>query len=100
MTESSLGHTATSKMSPCGPPTQHVVGDAGSVSGAVVSACVQPLDVLRTRMQADAAAGSLQGVRRTMRTLFREGGLKCALLLMTLPPAGPLQCAYIATDSR
>mmetsp|Transcript_10390 Transcript_10390/g.31303 ORF Transcript_10390/g.31303 Transcript_10390/m.31303 type:complete len:319 (-) Transcript_10390:2653-3609(-) len=49
---------------------------SGSVSGAVVSACVQPLDVLRTRMQADAAAGSLQGVRRTMRTLFREGGLK------------------------
>jgi len=46
------------------------------MAGAVVSACVQPLDVLRTRMQADAAAGRLQGSVSTLRMLLREAGTR------------------------
>ena len=48
----------------------------GAMAGAVVSACVQPLDVLRTRMQADAAAGRLQGSIGTLRMLLLEGGMR------------------------
>lgn len=49
---------------------------SGSVSGAVVSACVQPLDVLRTRMQADSAAGVLRSTAETATLIMREGGLR------------------------
>lgn len=34
--------------------------------------------VLRTRMQADAAAGTLQGSTATLRMLLKEGGTRCA----------------------
>jgi solute carrier family 25 protein 38 len=47
---------------------------SGSLSGALVSACVQPLDVIRTRMQADSA----QGIRNvstpdTVRKIIKGG---------------------------
>jgi len=62
------------------PPTSaslpHLAQPAGAMAGAVVSACVQPLDVLRTRMQADAAAGRLQGSVSTLRMLLREAGTR------------------------
>lgn len=54
----------------------HLAHPAGAMAGAVVSACVQPLDVLRTRMQADAAAGRLQGSVFTLRMLLREAGTR------------------------
>lgn len=46
---------------------------SGSVSGALVSACVQPLDVIRTRMQADSAHGVVRGTLATMQTIMAEG---------------------------
>lgn len=39
----------------------------GCISGALVSVCVQPLDVLRTQMQADAAAGLARSTLATAR---------------------------------
>lgn len=45
---------------------------SGSVSGALVSACVQPLDVVRTRMQADAAQGLVRGTMATIHTILAE----------------------------
>ena len=48
---------------------------SGSASGALVSACVQPLDVLRTRMQADSARGALQSTFNTIHTITSEGGV-------------------------
>lgn len=48
---------------------------SGSLSGAFVSACIQPLDVIRTRMQADAACGSLVSTSNVVGNIFKEGGL-------------------------
>jgi len=48
----------------------------GCVAGAMVSVCMQPLDVLRTRMQADAAAGRLQSTVRTLRAVLESQGAK------------------------
>ena len=45
---------------------------SGSLSGALVSACVQPLDVIRTRMQADMLQGVMRGTLGTMRTIVGE----------------------------
>lgn len=45
---------------------------SGSLSGAVVSACVQPLDVIRTRMQADMAHGVVRNTLHTMQTIMAE----------------------------
>ena len=48
----------------------------GCVAGAMVSVCVQPLDVLRTRMQADAAAGRLQSTVRTLKAVLESQGTR------------------------
>ena len=42
----------------------------------MVSVCVQPLDVLRTRMQADAAAGRLQSTVRTLGAVLEAQGAR------------------------
>lgn len=47
---------------------------AGLVSGAVVSVSLQPFDVVRTRMQGDAANSIMQGSWRTLRTVIAESG--------------------------
>ena len=49
---------------------------SGAMSGALISACVQPLDVLRTRMQADAALGTRRSAAATLRGLLAEGGAR------------------------
>lgn len=45
---------------------------SGAVSGALVSACLQPLDVVRTRMQADTARGLVRSTLGTMQTIVAE----------------------------
>ena len=47
---------------------------SGALSGALVSSCVQPLDVLRTKMQADSACGIQRTTTNTIALLYREGG--------------------------
>lgn len=49
---------------------------SGAVSGAFISACVQPLDVLRTRLQANAALGVNRGPIETLQQLLKEGGIR------------------------
>jgi solute carrier family 25 protein 38 len=50
---------------------------SGSASGAFVSACVQPLDVIRTRMQADSAAGVANiGSLKTFQRILNGGGVR------------------------
>ena len=51
---------------------------AGSLSGAVVSVCVQPLDVVRTRLQADAAKGISRSTAGAFRVLVKEQGIRYA----------------------
>jgi len=46
------------------------------LSGAAVSACVQPLDVIRTRMQADATRNALSGAVGTFRKIVSEEGVR------------------------
>lgn len=45
---------------------------SGALSGGLVSACVQPLDVIRTRMQADMVQGVMRGTMPTMWTIVGE----------------------------
>ena len=79
---------------------------SGSLSGALVSACVQPLDVIRTRMQADMAHGVVRSTLQTMQTIMgevRRGNstfirLQAAVLWPAddsgvCCPAGAAQCA-------
>ena len=79
---------------------------SGSLSGALVSACVQPLDVIRTRMQADMAHGMVRSTLQTMQTIMgevRRGNstfirLQAAVLWPAddsgvCCPAGAAQCA-------
>lgn len=50
---------------------------SGSLSGAFVSACVQPLDVIRTRMQADSAQGlSHVTTPKTIRRIVEGNGIR------------------------
>ena len=50
---------------------------SGSLSGAFVSACVQPLDVIRTRMQADSAQGLLHVTTpKTIRRIVEGNGIR------------------------
>ena len=49
---------------------------AGYFSGAVVSVCVQPLDVVRTRLQADAAKGISRSTADAFRVLVKEQGVR------------------------
>lgn len=49
---------------------------SGSLSGALVSACVQPLDVIRTRMQADSAQRLAVTTTGTIRKIVGENGIK------------------------
>ena len=48
----------------------------GSVSGAIISTCVQPLDVVRTRMQADATKNAFSGMLGTFRSIVSEEGVR------------------------
>jgi len=56
-------------------PPAAAAAASGALSGAFISAIVQPLDVVRTRMQADAAGGALRGTITTLRTVLSERGL-------------------------
>ncbi|GLI71715.1 hypothetical protein VaNZ11_017013 [Volvox africanus] len=49
---------------------------SGAISGSLISACVQPLDVVRTKMQADAARGVVRGTFATARVVLSEQGLR------------------------
>ncbi|KAK9908427.1 hypothetical protein WJX75_007684 [Coccomyxa subellipsoidea] len=49
---------------------------SGSFSGAVISTCVQPLDVVRTRMQADATKNAFSGMLGTFQTIISDGGVR------------------------
>lgn len=49
---------------------------SGSLSGALVSACVQPLDVIRTRMQADSAQRLAVTTTGTIRKIVGENGIR------------------------
>jgi len=56
---------------------------AGSLSGVIISACVQPLDVLRTRMQGEAARGVSHGTLVTLRLVLDQYGVRCSSLVYT-----------------
>ena len=45
---------------------------SGAAAGVLVSAMVQPLDVLRTRMQADVAKGVFRSTAGTFQTVVAE----------------------------
>lgn len=47
------------------------------MSGALISACVQPLDVLRTRMQGDAAQGASRSTLATLQLVVKQYGIRC-----------------------
>jgi hypothetical protein len=47
---------------------------SGAVSGAAVSVVLQPLDVLRTRLQTDATSGTYRSIHDTAHGIWREGG--------------------------
>ena len=47
---------------------------SGSMSGAIVSSCVQPLDVIRTKMQADSAHGIHRSTAQTIALIAKDGG--------------------------
>lgn len=47
---------------------------SGSMSGAIVSSCVQPLDVIRTKMQADSAHGVTRSTAQTIALIAKDGG--------------------------
>ncbi|GIL85851.1 hypothetical protein Vretifemale_14374 [Volvox reticuliferus] len=49
---------------------------SGAISGSLISACVQPLDVVRTKMQADAARGVVRGTLATVRVVLLEQGFR------------------------
>jgi solute carrier family 25 protein 38 len=49
---------------------------SGALSGATVSACVQPLDVMRTRMQADVSRGTYLSTVQTVRAIAAHGGVR------------------------
>ncbi|KAG2447851.1 hypothetical protein HYH02_007307 [Chlamydomonas schloesseri] len=49
---------------------------SGAISGSLISACVQPLDVVRTKMQADAARGIVRSTLATARVVLTEQGLR------------------------
>ena len=48
----------------------------GCLSGAAISACVQPFDVVRTRMQADATRNALSGAVGTLRKIVSQDGVR------------------------
>ncbi|KAG2497404.1 hypothetical protein HYH03_004559 [Edaphochlamys debaryana] len=49
---------------------------SGAISGSLISACVQPLDVVRTKMQADAARGLVRSTMATATVVLREQGVR------------------------
>ncbi|EFJ40615.1 hypothetical protein VOLCADRAFT_99596 [Volvox carteri f. nagariensis] len=57
-------------------PPSVVSALSGAISGSLISACVQPLDVVRTKMQADAARGVVRGTLATARVVLSEQGLR------------------------
>mmetsp|Transcript_26587 Transcript_26587/g.78985 ORF Transcript_26587/g.78985 Transcript_26587/m.78985 type:complete len:358 (+) Transcript_26587:321-1394(+) len=50
-------------------------GLSGAMSGMLIGASLQPLDVLRTRMQGDAAQGILRSAPQTLLHILRTQGL-------------------------
>ena len=69
------GGAATRKLTHPFPTTPTTT--PGCLTGAVVSLTVQPLDVLRTRMQADAVAGRARGAVATARAIVQAAGVRC-----------------------
>jgi hypothetical protein len=65
---------------------------SGSLSGALVSACVQPLDVVRTRMQADMAHGIVRSTMHTMQTILSEVRRSWPASRCCVPCSRPLHC--------
>jgi len=60
--------------------SSHHATFAGSSSGAVVSLALQPLDVIRTQLQAQAVAEGkvvTRTVFTTVKDLWVEGGIRC-----------------------
>lgn len=49
---------------------------SGAVSGALVSVALQPLDVVRTRMQTDATTGAARSLLKTIRSITDDGGAR------------------------
>lgn len=56
----------------CRHPTHH----QPPYTGALISMCVQPLDVVKTRMQADAARGTATSAVTTLRTIVAHDGVR------------------------
>ena len=58
-----------------GGPAEHLV--AGGVAGALAWACIYPIDVVKTRVQAqDSSAGRRKGLLGCSRAIWREAGVK------------------------
>ena len=75
-TKSEQNAVSNSKQSQCPVPKSRLASVlSGSSSGALVSACMQPLDVLRTRMQAEAARGVFLSTVETTSIVLKEGGI-------------------------
>lgn len=68
---------STSAPAPAKPKTSAIASSiSGAISGGIIGACVQPLDVLRTRMQADAARGIQRGLMATVQVVLQERGIR------------------------
>ena len=57
-----------------------------------MSVCVQPLDVVRTRIQADATRADVLSLVGTVRTIYAEGGVRCG--------PGWHHASFLVSDSR
>ena len=57
---------------------------AGVMTGSLVSVIVQPFDVIRTRMQADAASQALKATYTTARSIVNLEGVRSALHMLAL----------------
>ena len=75
----------------------------GSLSGGAISVCVQPLDVIRTRMQADATRNALSGAVGTLRKVVSEEGVRsdplpCRILSAALSSPHNTSPTYVSSN--
>lgn len=81
---------------------------AGSVSGAIVAIGVQPLDVLRTRMQADAAGKTFMSTLSTLQEITRTSGVSglwrgtgeaslCPLILLVVVNQSSFKLSHVGS---